>query len=141
VTSRLKRASAPSDHQGMFLSRILVLLMAMATVGSAGVLWAKPPTKPQSTTTTQTTTAPAPPANAKAYGRYCQNQGKRHVPGQKGTPFSQCVTAMAKAARGQSPAACALLSKKHVAGEKGTPFSRCVAGAAQLKRDQQKQHA
>jgi hypothetical protein len=126
----------------MFLSRILVLLMAMATVGSAGVLWAKPPTKPQSTTTTRTTTAPVPPANAKAYGRYCQNQSERHVPGQKGTPFSHCVTAMAKASHGQSPvAACALLSKKHVAGEKGTPFSRCVAGAAQLKRDQQKQHA
>jgi hypothetical protein len=141
VISRLKRAAAPSDHQGMFLSRVLVLLMAIATVGSAGALWAKPPTKPQSTTTTQTTSSD-PPTHTKAYGRYCQNQSKQHVPGQKGTPFSQCVTAMAKAAHGQSPvAACAALSKKHVAGEQGTPFSRCVAGAAQLKRDQHTQHS
>src|SRR5438093_12871003 len=111
----------------------------MATVGSAGVLWAKPPTKPQSTTTVATNTTSdqaAPPAHAKAYGRYCQTESKRHVPGQKGTPFSQCVTAMAKAAHGQSPAAaCAGLSKKHVAGEQGTPFSRCVVAAAHLERD------
>jgi hypothetical protein len=124
----------------MFLSRLVILLLAMATVGSAGVLWAKPPTKPQSTTTVATTTTSdqsAPPAHAKAYGRYCQNESKRHVAGQKGTPFSQCVTAMAKAAHGQSPAAaCAGLSKKHVAGEQGTPFSRCVVAAAHLKRDQ-----
>jgi hypothetical protein len=124
----------------MFLSRLVILLLAMATVGSAGVLWAKPPTKPQSTTTVATTTTSdqsAPPAHAKAYGRYCQRESKRHIAGQKGTPFSQCVTAMAKAAHGQSPAAaCAGLSKKHVAGEQGTPFSRCVVAAAHLKRDQ-----
>ena len=42
------------------------------------------------------------PAKAKAYGRYCQGQGKRHVAGQAGTPFSQCVTAMAELnSRGQ----------------------------------------
>jgi hypothetical protein len=125
----------------VFLSRIVVLLLAMATVGSAGALWAKPPTKPQSTTTVATTTTSgqsAPPAHAKAYGRYCQNESRRHVPGEKGTPFSRCVTAMAKAAHGQSPAAaCAGLSKKHVDGEPGTPFSRCVVAAAHLKRDQQ----
>jgi hypothetical protein len=126
----------------MFLSRLVILLLAMATVGSAGVLWAKPPTKP-STTTVATTAAvsdqPAPPSHAKAYGRYCQNESKRHVSGQKGTPFSHCVTAMAKAAHGQSPwAACASLSRKHVDGEQGTPFSRCVVAAAHLKRDQHK---
>jgi hypothetical protein len=82
------------------------------------------------------------PAKAKAYGRYCQNQSKKHVAGQKGTPFSQCVTAMAKLATGQtsSPkAACSAMSKKHVAGEKGTPYSRCVAAGAKLLRDQKKQ--
>src|SRR5207247_9999436 len=41
-------------------------------------------------------------AKAKAYGRYCQNQSKTHVAGQKGTPFSQCVTAMAKLASGST---------------------------------------
>jgi hypothetical protein len=131
----------------MFLSRLVILLLAMATVGSAGALWAKPPSKPGGTTTVATTTTasdqPAPPSHAKAYGRYCQNESKRHVQGQKGTPFSQCVTAMAKVAHGQSPwAACASLSRKHVDGEQGTPFSRCVVAAAHLKRDRQKpQHA
>ena len=87
-------------------------------------------------TTTTTTTS-----QAKAYGRYCQNQSKQHVAGQKGTPFSQCVTAMAKAAHGATAkAACAALSKKHVAGEKGTPFSRCVVAAAQLHKNQHKQN-
>ena len=76
------------------------------------------------------------PAKAKAYGRYCQNQSKRHVAGQNGTPFSQCVTAMAKLASGStsSPkAACATESKKHVAGKPGTPFSVCVAAGAKLQ--------
>jgi hypothetical protein len=78
------------------------------------------------------------PAKAKAYGHYCQNQSKKHVAGQKGTPFSQCVTAMAKLGKGttSSPkAACARMSKKHVAGEKGTPFSRCVAAGAKLLKN------
>ena len=80
-------------------------------------------------------------AKAKAYGRYCQDQSKKHVAGQKGTPFSQCVTAMAKLANGltHSPkAACAGMSRKHVQGEKGTPYSRCVAGGAKLLADQKK---
>lgn len=55
--------------------------------------------------------------------------------GQKGTPFSQCVTAMAKLAHNNKMSArmaCATLSKKHVAGQKGTPFSDCVKAAAKL---------
>jgi hypothetical protein len=79
------------------------------------------------------------PAKAKAYGRYCQNQSKKRVAGQTGTPFGQCVTAMAKLAHGSTTSprtACTALSKKHVAGQKGTPFSNCVAGAAKLLKDQ-----
>ena len=56
--------------------------------------------------------------------------------GQRGTPFSQCVTAMAKLATGKTsnPArACAKLSKNHVAGESGTPYGKCVAAAAKLR--------
>src|SRR5438046_2560783 len=90
-------------------------------------------------------TPPGPSAGAetkaKAYGSHCQGQSKKHVAGQKGTPFSQCVTAMAKVATGKtdSPkAACSAMSKKHVTGEKGTPFSRCVAAGAKLLRDQHK---
>ena len=79
-----------------------------------------------------------PAANAKAYGKLCQGESKKHVAGEKGTPFSQCVTAMAKVASGQTDSpkqACKGLSKKHVAGEKGTPFSRCVAAAAKLRKE------
>jgi hypothetical protein len=79
------------------------------------------------------------PAKAKAYGKYCQNQSKTHVEGQTGTPFSQCVTAMAKLASGttSSPTvACKTLSKEHVAGQNGTPFSRCVAAGAKLLKTQ-----
>jgi hypothetical protein len=86
------------------------------------------------------TTTPGPnaslPAKAKAYGVACKKESKKHVAGQKGTPFSQCVTAMAKLATGvtSSPAkACKTLSKKHVAGQKGTPYSQCVSAAAKLK--------
>jgi hypothetical protein len=80
------------------------------------------------------------PAKAKAYGFYCQGESKKHVDGQKGTPFSQCVTAMAKLANGNTDnptSACSAESKKHVKGEKGTPFSRCVSAAAKLQNDQQ----
>ena len=80
------------------------------------------------------------PEKAKAYGVRCKDQSKKHVKGQKGTPFSQCVTAMAKAAHDESITpreACKELSKKHVKGEKGTPFSRCVVAAAKLQHEQQ----
>jgi hypothetical protein len=77
-------------------------------------------------------------ANAKAYGKHCQGESKKHIAGQKGTPFSQCVTAMAKLANGQATgpkAACKKLSKKHVAGQKGTPYSLCIKAAAKLKSE------
>jgi hypothetical protein len=80
------------------------------------------------------------PEKAKAYGVYCQDQSKKHVAGVPGTPFSQCVTAMAKAASndGLTPRqACNGMSRKHVKGEKGTPFSRCVVAAAKLHKVQQ----
>jgi hypothetical protein len=87
----------------------------------------------------ETPTPPGPSATpsekAKAYGVHCQGEPKKHVAGEKGTPFSQCVTAMAKLATGQttSPkAACKTLPKKHVAGAKGTPYSLCIKAAAKL---------
>jgi hypothetical protein len=82
-----------------------------------------------------------PPAKAKAYGRHCQDQSKKRsdaAEGTKGTPFSQCVTAMAKLAKGTTDSprkACKELSKKHTKGEKGTPFSRCVVAGAKLLRE------
>jgi hypothetical protein len=92
------------------------------------------PKGPATTTTTTTT----PDGKAKAPGQYCKGQSKKHVKGQKGTPFSQCVTALNKIDKGQtsSPAkACKGLSKTHVKGQKGTPYSRCVVAAAQLLGD------
>lgn len=80
------------------------------------------------------------PEKAKAYGVYCQDQSKKHVAGEKGTPFSQCVTAMAKAATHENMTpkqACQGMSKKHAKGAKGTPFSRCVVAAAQLRKEAQ----
>ena len=79
------------------------------------------------------------PEKAKAYGVYCKGESKKHVKGEKGTAFSRCVTAMAKAAKSEKVApgkACKGLSKKHVKGEKGTEFSRCVTAAAKLRKDQ-----
>lgn len=81
-----------------------------------------------------------PSEKANAYGVYCQGQSKKHVKGQQGTPFSQCVNAMAKAANNAKlppGKACKGMSKKHVKGQKGTSFSRCVNGVAKLRKDQQ----
>jgi hypothetical protein len=80
------------------------------------------------------------PTQAKSPGWYCQGESKKHTAhGDKGTPFSQCVTAMAKLAKGTatSPkAACAGMSKKHVKGQKGTPFSVCVQAGKKLMASQ-----
>jgi hypothetical protein len=98
--------------------------------------------RPAVTQTPAAETAAGPTASAetkaKAYGKHCQGQSKQHVAGQKGTPFSQCVTAMAKVATGTAnpTTACKTLSKKHVAGQKGASYSRCVVAAAQLQQEQ-----
>lgn len=85
---------------------------------------------------------PGPSASAskkaKAYGRYCKGVSRKRAAGARRTPFSVCVTGMAKLANGRtsSPrAACKGVSRKHVAGAEGTPFSLCVSGAAKLRRD------
>lgn len=61
---------------------------------------ANQPTDPGSQGTAHKPATPGPsaslPAKAKAYGKYCQNQSKKRVEGQKGTPFSKCVSAGAK---------------------------------------------
>ena len=123
--------------------KTIAVVLALAAIAVPSAFASKPPSSPHGSSGQTTTTSEQPgpkaplPAQAKAYGRYCQNQSKKHVTGQKGTPFSQCVTAMAKAAHGQSAkTACATMSKRHVAGEQGTPFSRCVAAAAHLRKDQ-----
>lgn len=82
------------------------------------------------------------PAKAKAYGRFCKGQSKKRsdaVEGTRGTPFSQCVTGMAKLATDATDSprkACKSLSRKHTDGEKGTPFSSCVKQGRTLLREQ-----
>jgi hypothetical protein len=95
---------------------------------------AHPTADANSGTDTPRPDAPAS-AKAKAYGKHCRGESKKHVKGEKGTAFSRCVTAMAKAATGEATsarAACAEMSRKHTAGEHGTPFSRCVVAASRL---------
>ena len=85
------------------------------------------------------TTGAGQPSTAKAYGKFCQGESKQHVAGTPGTPFSKCVTDMAKLANGSAtnPArACSNESKKHVAGTPGTPYSVCVSGAKKLLKAQ-----
>jgi hypothetical protein len=57
---------------------------------------------------TQTPAAETPPGptataetKAKAYGKHCQGQSKKHVAGRRAPPFSRRVTAMAKGRDGQ----------------------------------------
>jgi hypothetical protein len=104
----------------------------------------------QSGTNTTTTTAPAPtsttttqentpkPVLTHALGYYCKGESKRHVKGQKRTPFSQCVTAMGKLSKGSSSsatAACRGLPRRRVSGARSTPYALCVAGGKNLLAD------
>ena len=134
------------------LSKVATLgsIVAIGAFGAPAIA-APPATAPGAAK--QAAKAPGATANpaskAKAYGKYCANQSKKHVAGQKGTPFSQCVTAMAQAAKAAkaaeaakaagttaptpSPAkACSTLSKKKVGDEKKSAYSKCVVAAAKV---------
>lgn len=134
------------------LSRIATLssIVAIGAFGAPAVGAAPPATSPGAAKQAAT---PGPGASAaskaKAYGKFCANQSKKHVAGQKGTPFSQCVTAMAKAAKAAkaaeaakaagttvtkpSPAkACSTMSKKKVGDEKKSAYAKCVVAAAKV---------
>ena len=106
-----------------------VVPMGVATAGAAA--------HPSSSHTT--------PAQAKAYGRMCAQQGllKNHraavAAGQKRTAYADCVVALAHLAHSttthpsaQKACAAAGESKKHVAGHPGTDYSRCVVAGNKL---------
>jgi hypothetical protein len=125
-------------------SATTALLLTPAFAYAAGGPPADPGTDHPSAQSQPSNDTPGPHASAKAkrkaYGTYCATESRKHVAGEHGTPFSKCVTAMAKLATGKTDnprAACKTLSKKHVAGEHGTPFSKCVSGAAKLRKDQE----
>ena len=119
---------------------VAALMLTPAAAFAGGTEYApEPPTHP----THPMHPTPGPnaslPEKAKAYGVYCREQGfpKRHIPGTTGTPFSNCVNAMAKAAtspKKTAKLACKGLPKTHVTGQKGTEFSRCVVAAAKVKK-------
>jgi len=127
IAPAMAMAAGPSDHPS----------------GPPSTTLAGPPTgtPPDNTGTAHKPDTPGPraslPAKAKAYGVYCRGESKKHVAGKHGTPFSKCVTDMAKLATGSAHnprTACKNESKKHVAGKHGTPFSFCVRGGAKLLR-------
>ena len=124
--------------------KLLILIATLALGVAPAVAFAAghsnhptgPPTN-QGTVHKPSTPGPnaSPSAKAKAYGKNCQDQSKTHVAGTPGTPFSKCVTDMAKLATGSTNdprTACKDESKKHVAGSPGTPFSLCVSSGAKL---------
>ncbi|HWF36007.1 MAG TPA: hypothetical protein VG295_11560, partial [Solirubrobacteraceae bacterium] len=104
----------------MKVSSKLLLLTATMALGAAPALALGPPTgtpiptnagtahmpiTPGSQGSQGTSNQPSTPgagaslpAKAKAYGKYCQTESKTHVAGTPGTPFSKCVTDMAKLA-------------------------------------------
>jgi putative hemolysin len=125
--------------------KVVLAVGALALCVAPAMALASPPVNQGTTHNHPPSSGPeyntAPPPQAKAYGHYCNEQGasKKHVKGQKGTPFSQCVTALARAAHNPNlptTQACKALSKKHVKGQKGTPFSQCVVAAAHMRRDE-----
>ena len=76
-------------------------------------------------------------------GQYCQGVSKKKIPGQKKTPYAQCVTAMARMSNnaGLSPArACASLNKgargKAAKQAASRAYRKCVAGGRKLRSDQ-----
>lgn len=124
-----------------FHSKLAIVIGVLAL--SVAPAFALPPQVPSNQGTAHKPSTPGPhaslPAKAKAYGKYCQGESKKHVAGTHGTPFSKCVTDMARLANGSTKnprTACKDESKKHVAGQQGTPFSLCVSGAAKLLKDQ-----
>jgi hypothetical protein len=122
----------------MKLRMKLVLGLTVVSLGAvpatAGAVSYHPDYKPDNPPQGPKTEPPG-----KAYGYHCRGVSKKHVKGQKGTPFSQCVKALARADKNpdlNGKKACKGLSKKHVKGQKGTPFSTCVKGIAQMRKEE-----
>lgn len=132
---------------------LLTAVLALAcggTVAMAGKPEGTPPhgkgaAKGKGPTYTPGEPAPGPKDGlpAKAYGRYCKGESKKHVKGEKGTAFSRCVTNMARAATHGAMApgrVCKGESKEHVkGGEKGTAFSRCVKAVVALRQKEREE--
>jgi hypothetical protein len=125
--------------------KIALVTGVLALACGSAALAAQPEDVPKGKGPTYTPGEPTPgpkaglPAQAKAYGRYCKGESKKHVKGEQGTAFSRCVKNMAQAATQENKAPgqiCKGESKKHVKGEKGTAFSRCVKAVNALRKQE-----
>src|SRR4051812_26069022 len=66
-----------TPRRSFFMKKLMAAAVAASLIAAVPSLAADPPYK-------------IPP------GQYCQGVSKTHIAGQKGTPFSQCVKAMAQ---------------------------------------------
>jgi len=105
------------------MKRILAVTLAIACVAVVPSMAATPPYK-------------VPP------GTYCKGVSKKKIPGQKKTPFAQCVVALAKINKNHKltpKAVCAPLGKgaKNKSGKKAAAKAQkqCVAAGKKLKAD------
>ncbi len=142
VAPAIALAAGPGDHPTGPPSTVTTGPPATTPTGPPSTVTTGPPatTPPSNQGTAHKPPTPGPsaslPAKAKAYGKFCHGESKTHVAGTPGTPFSKCVTDMAKLANGSTNnprTACKNESKTHVAG---TPFSICVSGGAKLLKHQ-----
>lgn len=145
VAPALALAAGPGNHPTGPPSTVPAGPPATTPTGPLSTTPTGPPsnTPPSNQGTANKPSTPGPgaslPAKAKAYGKECRSESKTHVADTPGTPFSKCVTDMAKLANGSTNnprTACKDESKKHVAGQHGTPFSQCISGAAKLLKNQ-----
>jgi hypothetical protein len=145
VAPAIALAAGPGDHPTGPPSTVTTGPPATTPVGPPSTVTTGRPatTPPRNQGTAHKPAQPRPsaslPAKAKAYGKLCQGESKTHVAGTRGTPFSKCVTDMAKLAHGSTHnprTACNDESKTHVAGTPGTPFSTCVSAGAKLLKNQ-----
>jgi hypothetical protein len=121
-----------------FVTVLAVLALAVLPA-TAGAVSYHPEYQPEHPTTPPPT---AGQPQGHAYGYWCNKQGfsKKHVKGQQGTPFSQCVHALKVADNNDQKTAkqaCkAFKGQKHVPhGDKGTPFSRCIKSVNEMRQE------
>ncbi|HET8954291.1 MAG TPA: hypothetical protein VFN18_01380 [Solirubrobacterales bacterium] len=133
----------------MKLRRTLVLGLAVLSLGlfpAAGVAdgpdYQPTPEGPKYEHPNHPPQGPKSEPPGKAYGYHCRGFSKKHVKGQKGTPFSQCVHALKVADNNDKTTAkkaCKSLktaaNKHKPLGEKGTAFSRCIKAVNEMRRE------
>jgi hypothetical protein len=115
------------------------LALAPAAVGQGKSEENKPATTPNGATNGSPYDLPGAEPKGKAHGVRCKGLSKKHVKGQKGTPFSQCVKAMAQLAKKKNAPtaqeACKSQAKKKRKGQKKTDYARCVSAGKGLLAD------